>query len=281
MSRVPFSEIIKNSPVNVRREYERLFTLFSRQEVRAANGVNYTIRKYCSEYFIKWPFRGTCITLRDFDEFHGFMFNQYPPICDTDFLILFCEYSFNLVSYYLDYAKENHAVYATNIINEMQIFIQQVLRVVESIGYMKQSKEGIINFIPKDQVVISVAEIIDPSLSYRVIEYNHHSMKGQLIHKRDIILALADKLEPQRAKLKQVNSSLETDLFFLFNNVNLRHNNADPKGKNYKPFIAGMKSEEIEKWYDDTYQMCLLAFLEMDHEDRKARVAQLKQDIQK
>ena len=105
-------------------------------------------------------------------------------------------------------------------------------------------------------------------------------MKGDIRQKRDVVLTLADQLEPQRAKLKQINSTMESDLFFLFNNLNLRHNNADPNGKNYVSFVAAMKEEEIEQWYDDIYQMCLLAFLELDQIDRKSRVAQLKTDIQ-
>ena len=105
-------------------------------------------------------------------------------------------------------------------------------------------------------------------------------MKGDLERKRATLIALADKLEPMRVKLKQINASMEADIFFLFNNVNLRHNNADPEGKNYKPLVAKMAENEIEQWYDDTYQMCLLAFLELDHLDRKPRIDQLKTDIQ-
>lgn len=57
---------------------------------------------------------------------------------------------------------------------------------------MANTQNGVMDFVPKDQAAISVAEIIDPSLSYRVIEYNHYSMKGDLKRKRDILLALED-----------------------------------------------------------------------------------------
>ena len=40
-----------------------------------------------------------------------------------------------------------------------------------------------------------------------------------------------------------------------------------------------MTEEEIEQWYDDTYQMCLLAFLELDHLDRKNRIDKLKSNL--
>ena len=148
-------------------------------------------------------------------------------------------------------------------------------------GRTAQVKNGITDFVPKDQAAISVSEIVDSSLSYRVIEYNHHSMKGNLERKKATLIALADKLEAKRVKLKQVNGSLESDLFYLLNNVNVRHNNADQGGKNYIHFVADMKDDDIEQWYDDIYQMCLLAFLELDHLERKERVKQLKEDIQK
>ena len=49
----------------------------------------------------------------------------------------------------------------------------------------------------------------------------------------------------------------------------------------YIHFVADMKDGDIEQWYDDMYQMCLLAFLELDHLERKERVKKLKEDIQK
>ena len=108
----------------------------------------------------------------------------------------------------------------------------------------------------------------------------HHTENVTEPKKRGILLALADKLESRRNKLKGRNTSLETDLFFLFNKLNIRHNNQDSEGQNYIPLVADMGAEEIEKWYDDIYQMCLLAFLELDHLDRKNRVKQLKEAIE-
>ena len=104
-------------------------------------------------------------------------------------------------------------------------------------------------------------------------------MKGDLDRKKATLIVLADKLEPRRSELKTINPNLEDDLFFLFNNVNLRHNNIDPNGKNYEKTVSAMKNCELEKWYDNVYQMCLLAFLELDHIERKNRVKKLKKDI--
>lgn len=193
-----------------------------------------------------------------------------------DYLVDFCEYSYNLAVYTQTYCFPvpiNCEIPQLN--NAMQFYVQQVLAVIEKIGYMQNWKDGITEFAPKDQVAISVAEILDPALSYRVIEYNHHSMKGDLGKKKSVLLLLADKLEPQRGKLKEINSSLETSVFGLFNNINLRHNNIDPNGKDYKPGVVAMNPNELEQWYDETYQLSLLAFLELENVERKKRAIAL------
>ena len=137
-------------------------------------------------------------------------------------------------------------------------------------------------FIRRNDENLTISfEKLKSALSYRIIEYNHHSMKGNLERKKATLIALADKLEAKRTKLKQINTSLESDLFYLLNSVNVRHNNAEQGGKNYIHFVADMKDGDIEQWYDDIYQMCLLAFLELDHLERKERVKKLKEDIQK
>ncbi len=276
MTRISFSQVLKTASIDIRREYDRLYGMFYLQKHSDGLGNTSTLKDMCEPNFVNYPFRGTCISLEDFDDFYGYSFERNPVNFDIDYLVSFCEYSYNLASY-------NQGICGPSFLNQgspMQFYVQQVMRVIEAIGYMHNWQEGVTDFVPKDQAAVSVAEIIDSSLSYRVIEYNHHSMKGDLERKKATLLVLAEKLEPQRANLRQINSSLESDLFYLFNNVNIRHNNADQGSKNYIPLVADMDKDWLEEWYDETYQMCLLAFLELDNVDRKARVKQLKENIE-
>ena len=201
---------------------------------------------------------------------------QQNPDAALDYLIDFCEYSYNLAINTQTYCFPvciQDGLPQTN--NAMVLYVQQVLSLIEKIGFMPNTGNNITDFVPKDQVAIAVAEIIDPFLSYRVLEYNHHSMKGDLQSKKDILLALANQLEPQERKLKEINSSFGNCIFGLFNNLNIRHNNIDPDDeRNYKPAIAEMESAELENWYDDTYQLCLLAFLELENVERKKRASE-------
>lgn len=87
-------------------------------------------------------------------------------------------------------------------------------------------------------------------------------------------------LEAKRSDLKKADKTLENDLFYIFNNLNIRHNNIDPQLKgNYKVYVAQMPNDELERWYDEAYQMCLLAFLQLENHDRKIEFDKLKAEI--
>ena len=40
-----------------------------------------------------------------------------------------------------------------------------------------------------------------------------------------------------------------------------------------------MSNDELEKWYDETYQVCLLCFLELDNIERKKKIKELNENI--
>ena len=270
MEHIPFSQVLKNAKIDIRREYERLYELFY-------DSGGYNFHSLCAHSFLELPIslRGTCTSLEDFNETHGFYFEDYPQDFDLVYLVKFCEYTYNLVVFY---QRCNSGMITQALDVAIQKYTLQITNVIEKIGYMKNEQDGITDFVLKDQVVITAAEKLEPNLSYRVIEYNHHSMKGNLERKWEILLAFAHKLEPQLNRIDQFNSSLKDNLSCFFNNLDLRHNNVDQNGGNhYKPFVANMKEEELEHWYDTIYQMCLLAFLGLDYLDHEDKFEQLNQ----
>ena len=106
-------------------------------------------------------------------------------------------------------------------------------------------------------------------------------MRGNLQEKKSTILKLAELMEAKRDELSKVDSKFCSDIFYLFNNLNIRHNNVDPSiaGK-FKKAVADMSLEELEHWYDETYQMCLLAFLRLEQAERKIEFDKLKSKIE-
>lgn len=123
----------------------------------------------------------------------------------------------------------------------------------------------------------AVAEIVEPDISYKVLRYNHYMLKGDLPAKKDILLALGADLEPKREQIKAIDKNLEEGIFYMLNNLNLRHNNKTEGDKNYKQAVADMDCNTLEHWYDELYQMMLLAYLQLDQVERNIQVKELKE----
>lgn len=134
--------------------------------------------------------------------------------------------------------------------------------------------------VQKDAAATAVAEISPQKLAFLIVKYHHYTLKGNIAEKKSILLALGNELEPKREKLTSINRKLINDIFFMLNNLDLRHNNRTAGDKNYKENVANMSESELEDWYDELYQMILLAMLELDQQERSERVKQLKETIQ-
>ena len=169
------------------------------------------------------------------------------------------------------------------VLINVQFYLQQISQIIEKIGYMQAAEDNFTIYVEKSPAAIAVAEseLIPENLSYKLISYNHYRMKGNLEEKKAVLLQLASIIEAKRKELNQAEKVLETNLFYAFNNLNIRHNNVNPelKGK-YNAYVAQMPNDELEKWYDETYQMCLLAFLQIENLGRKAKFDKLKAEIE-
>ena len=280
-----FAQILQEAKIDPKQEYKKLYGMLFDRTIVVSNSNRVSAYDELSECFLSFPFRGTCLSLEEFNELNDFHFEKEPTNFKIDELILLCEYMENLLIAYqyiplnFPYGYGNPRPQRINV----QFYLQQIGQVIERIGYMQATQNGFTIFVEKSPAAIAVAEsdLIPKELSYRIISYNHYSMKGQLEAKKSALVQLASLLEPKRSSLKKADKTLESDLFYLFNNLNIRHNNVDPADSaKYKPFIVQMKQEELEHWYDETYQMCLLAFLQLEQTERKIEFDRLKTAIE-
>lgn len=270
MERRNFAQILKEAKVDIRREYDRLYSLFFLNKAFQLNNSMLSLRDYCACFFYSLPFRGTCLNLDDFDDFYGFNFEKVPTDFDLNYLLSFCEYSYNLAVYM---NPTNYSILAsfTTYNQQPQFYVQQVMKVVDAIGYeitKQDDSDDMSIVVAKSPAAMAVAEISDSKMAYKVLEYNHYALKGNLDRKLSILKVFADEIEPRRAELKKIPGSVENELFQLFHKF-VRHNNKN------NPVIASMSDDEIEAVYDDIYQMWLLAMLELDNVERKSRAKEL------
>lgn len=279
-----FAQILKDAKIDIKAEYQKLYGMLYDRSIQVSTTNRISAYDELSEYFINFCFRGTCLSLEEFNDLHGFHFEKEPANFDLGCLVSLCEYIENLLMGYqciplsFPYGYGNAPPQLINI----QFYLQQIGQVIEKIGYMQANQDGLIIFVEKDPAAIAVAEskFIPGDLSYKLISYNHYSMKGNLKSKKETLLALADLLEPKRDSLEKIDKAFTSDLFYAFNNFHIRHNNVDSQSPKYKKPIGDMPKEQLEHWYDEVYQMCLLAFLRLEHADRKKDFDTLKGKIE-
>lgn len=279
-----FAEILKSAKIDYVNEYKKLYKmLFVEDSEITVFGEKRAPYDIFDESFPEYRFAGTCLSLREFDKVKEIYFPDSDENITFDDLLSLMEYLYNLLD---GYPTEDEWGSKSYIPLDINFGIRHLCRLAEAIGYefiYQYSSSGSNILVEKDAVVTAVAEsdLIPEEISYRLITYNHHSMRGNLEDKKAIILQLANLLEGKQKDLCQINSGFKKDLFYLFNNFNIRHNNCDRRSNDYKPAIANMDKEKLENWYDETYQMCLLAFMELEQADRKPKFDAIKDEIEK
>ena len=151
----------------------------------------------------------------------------------------------------------------------------------ERLGFeVKRTGEENFIIVEKNSAATAVADKYaaeDSDFSFKVIEYNHFLLRGDIGRKRDILLALGQKFESIHSQLKKGPfSGVENDAGYLLNNLNIRHNNTSPDSPSYNAFVAQMSPKDLEAWYDKTYDILLLALLADDFSALHKEVEALK-----
>lgn len=231
-----------------------------------------------SKLFKKWKQRGTCIDCEDLFQTLGI--DYFPEMEDDitdEYLLNFCECIANLIA-----LLQNNVIQGDTLTDIVSATEENIKNILSWYNYEIKvfPKEEKVLVVSKNPLTASVVENLEsPDLAYLIIEYNHHLLKGNIERKKSILLALGAELEPKRAEIKALNKDLEDQIFFMLNNLNLRHNNKEKGDKHYKEKVAKMKKTTLENWYDELYQLMLTAYTLLNNKERMKKIATLKQEI--
>ncbi len=262
--RKTFIDIIESKGFSVNTEYHRLKELFYIRRANYSYSEYITLREYINRIYLSIRRRNNATSLDDFDETYGFDFNTESKVYDLDTLLVFCEYIVHFT---------NQIIFPGGLSDLKKIIDNQIGTIIKSIGYKAIQKDNEYIFVPKEPAAVEVAESIDDEdVSYKVLYYNHHSLKGDLEGKRQILEKLAHKLEPNEKELEKINLSLKKHLFGAFNNLNIRHNNLEAKDGDYNEKFAQLTDEKKEEMYDGLYKDCLIAFLELENNSKRCEI---------
>ncbi len=260
---------------DVQEELARINRLFDEEDVIADGLSSYTLKEFVDTYcFEDWKNRGRYIDVDDYLQTLDFdgLFKRSSSCIENFITIIEIIYNFFYLAYQNINASNKWEYYSNFIIlqNNMNMCLEHYNYAAT---YFEDKEQVIIS--EKDPVVTAAAEISDPETAFQIVQYNHYSLKGDIMAKKRILLYLASDLEPKRSTLKGINKTLSDDIFKLLNNLNIRHNNCDSQSTNYNEYVDKMTKETLENWYDELYQMILLAKLELDNIERKSKIAEL------
>lgn len=282
MARKNIFEIIAENN-DLAREVERIDRLFRREKTISTCTYysRFTIKEYAATYcFTKWKNRGRCINVEDFLNTIGYDDIAKQACDDLNAFLTFIEIVLNFYQMVAERlfdcdvgaeVNEKFGMLWDNMMDDLSHYNYTFV-------YDKEQERSII--VEDKAEVTAVAEIVEQPLAMQIIKYNHYSLKENIDEKKAILLRIGNDLEPKRKALSVINKSLEDDIFYILNNLNLRHNNRDKGNKKYKEFVSQMDESELLKWYDELYQMMLLAYLELNQHERKKEFSELKSKIE-
>ena len=271
---------IATSSINISNEVDRIVSMFFDEKNLFYYPYDLTIVDFVDKHcFRNWSCRGHFINVNDF--LNALDYKNLIKAAkngDANSFMTLIELTYNFwVLAYKDLKNEKTSSKWQNNYYHLRDVMLDNLEKYNHTAYIDDDCVLVIEDKPE---VTAVAEIVEQDLAIDIIRYNHRSLQGEIELKKKILISLGSELEPKRKKLQSLNKQLSEDIFFMLNNLNVRHNNRSKKDMaKYKEYVAKMTKSKLEKWYDELYQMMLLAFLILDNVDRQSEVKELKTKV--
>lgn len=274
-------EILKDN-TNLSNDTTRLVKMFKYEDLLYSNHEDYNLIDFVDEYcFDDWKTRGHCVDSDDFLKTVDFAFYAEDAKFNLESHLVLIEIIYNFWNLANNKLYEDSTKYQwVGNFYHLGDVMDDILEKNNHTTYYDNEKECL--FVVEDKSEVSaVVEILqDTNLAVEVVKYNHYSLKGEIDLKKSILLRLGSELEAKRKDLEKIDNKLTDDIFFLLNKLNIRHNNTSKEHvRNFVECVANMESSELEEWYDELYQMILLAFLLLDNKNREDNIRKLKDKI--
>ena len=259
--------------LNYQKEYQKIESLVL--QPHSLHG--YSIEDSIERYFKDWKYNANYLSFKELRDQLGFTFvhdgyYDLPSgiIKDVNDFFDYCEMIINMIVLLPEEDAEYHGKNVNEIIRLIDYdldFLNHRIRKIDD-KYL---------IIQKDATASEVVDIVEDSLAKIILEYNHYLLKGDLEKKKNILVKIANALEPLKGEIKATNYQLYKDYFYLINNMDIRHNNCDSSDtSNYNAYFDKLTLKEKEEWYDEIYQMGLLIFLLLENKERSTKVANIK-----
>lgn len=106
-----------------------------------------------------------------------------------------------------------------------------ITRLAEKLDYELIKDGDFYALVGKNDEAWTAAEVVPKFIAADLVNYSYRGLGGDLEAKRSKLTSFLRELEPHRKDLEHLSSSFTNDLFFLANNINIRHNNTTQQHK--------------------------------------------------
>ena len=241
-------DISEESEIN--SEYWRIRRLFEDKEIYI-NCEKTTLKNYIDKNeFLNWKYRRTCLSIEDMASTYDIAFDWDEV--ELDDLFLYIEFILNLTILVKNKRWKDLKQIISLLENNIKLFLDKYNHKIFQI-------DDKIIIIPKSEIVSELVTL-NKDVAPNILEYQSISIKGDLKRKRELLLGLAQKYEGIETKLKKEgHTTLVNNVGCLLNNLHIRHNNK--VGKKANGLLKDIQNDELEKWYDKTYDLLLLSIM--------------------
>ena len=258
---------------DIKSEMIKISDLFNGIEFLHVNPLNfhqevYTIERLADNIIACWKARGSCLNCAELKE----KINLKQNFDDKENVLTTLEYYVNIL-FLIEQKVLPDRAFPLFGLPEYYMLSENIKLLLEHLNHQKIiiAEEEKVLLIPQDPAATAVAEITsNDDVAFAIMKYHHVSLKGNLNEKKRLLISIAHEYEPLLEKPVDGFIKYFDDANNMLNNAHIRHNNKS--GRDRKELIANMSDEDLEKWYDELYQLLLFCVLVKDNKERKEKI---------
>ena len=280
MTRKNIFELLKGK-YNISKEVNKIVKLYNSELLYCIRGFatgNYTPEEIFEQGLLKnWKQRGSYISCKEIKEALEIpkFFTFETPI---ETILNTLEYYEN-ISYLLIKKLKIFDDYGYVVSDNFKILLENMQMLLGHLNYehkIFEDEEKVI-LVPKNPAATAVAEISDKETALAILMYNHHTLKGNLEAKRELLNSIARTYEPLLKKPIEGFKDFYEKTNQLLNNLHIRHNNLEEI--NNKNLVINIDNKTLEYWYDELYQLLLFCVLIDDNLKRKKEATEFLKSL--
>lgn len=228
--------------------------------------------------FRKWQHRNNLISLNDLyikTEINNILKNAKTNKILIDEYIYYAEYIVNILN-----IVSFNDLYSCNQANWTSIK-ENLFHTLSQLNYEIKyfEEENYFKILNKNWKVSEAAEIIQNTynLGEKIYLYNHHSLKGKLFDKADILCRFYKVFEDGKEHLLKSNqfTALASDIGFLSDKLDVRH----APNKQEKILLSGLTNKEQEQWYDELFNLYIDMLILCEHIEKRKDIKELSKKL--